>query len=136
MPNRNALKREPKWIKIVRKMKMRGKREGDAEGLKLLKRKRTRLAASPPALMKVMMVLEKRRRNGPEIRLMMQSKQLLMKHPLKRKRRGEMSQLKRLSLACVVCATPKEALMRKKHLLGRRKRSEEMVKKAFQLRLH
>lgn len=108
MPNRNALRREqkPKWIKIVRKMKMRGRREGDAEGLKLLKRKRTRPAASPLALMKVMMVLEKRRRNGPEIRLMMQSKQLLMKHPLKRKRRGEMSQLKRLSPACVVCATP------------------------------
>ena len=67
--------------KIVRRMMMTEKLEGDERGRKLLK-KRRRLAAPPLPRKK--------------------------KHPLgKRKRRGlEMSQLKRLSPACVVCATP------------------------------
>ena len=97
--------------KIVKRMTMTEKLEGDEGGKKLLKRRR-RLAAPPLPRKK--------------------------KHQLgKRKRRGlEMSQLKRLSPAYVVCATPKAAPKRRKHLLERRKRSgQEMMKKVFQLRL-
>ena len=79
------------------------KLEGDEEGKKLLKRRRTRLAAWPPAQTKVMMVHAKRRRKGPEIRLIALNRQPPMRNPLKRKRRGqEMSRLRKLSPACVV----------------------------------
>ena len=97
--------------KIVKRMTMTEKLEGDEGGRKLLK-KRRRLAA-PPLPRKKKLQLGKRKRRGLE-----------------------MSQLKRLSPAYVVYATPKAAPKRKKHLLERRKRSGQgMMKKVFQLLL-
>ena len=86
--------------KIVRRMTKRGELEGDEEGKKLLKRKRTRLAAWLLVRMKVMMALARRRKRGPEIHSIAQSKQLPKKLLLKRKRKGlEMSLQKRSSRA-------------------------------------
>ena len=125
------------WTRIVRKTTVPEKLRRGEEGKMQLKRRRLRLGARPPVQMKATMPDAKRRRKGPEIRLIAPREHPPKKKPpLKGKKRGHgMSQPRKLSQACVVCATPKVAPRRKKRLHGGRKRSGQgMMTKAFQPR--